>query len=158
MSTSFWIHPSQPLPVLLPNGSAFITEEKLPRDWIEQDDDVQDRQLREVWTRVDGWASHRGIDRITVWGASPSYNEKILAMGFAFATPISVWDRLLPRSIRGREFVMTGDECCDALSRIREIPSIDVEAFASGQQILRVRDSSWDNTVIIAETAPDLYR
>lgn len=158
MSTSFWIHPSHPRPIPLPNGSAFVTEDDLPRAWLEQDDDVQDRQLREVWTCVVAWACDRGIDSIRVWGAHPSYDEQILRMGFDFATPISFWDRLLPKSIRGGEFVISGDKCCDALAQIRTIPAIDVEGFAAGESVLRVRDSSWDNTVIVADEVPALDR
>lgn len=135
-----------------------MTEADIPPSWLEQDDDVQDRQLREVWTRVVAWACDRGIDSIRVWGEHPSYDEKILRMGFDFATPISFWDRLLPKSIRGREFVMSGDKCCDALAQIRTIPAIDVEGFASGEPVLRVRDSSWDNTVIFSDGVPNLDR
>lgn len=125
-----------------------VTEDSI-RGWVDSYDEAeQDGQLEERWSKISVWATRIGVGRIVIDDVLTDDYDALEPMGFVKRRR-GWWE--FPRW----EFSGSADACGAVLERLWQYPAINLRAFVGNEEVIMVRDHSWDS-VFVRRLSPQM--
>lgn len=143
MTQQAWaVHPSFDVPRPVGSAGRGIEEQDMEEWFLALPEDRQDRLLRDRWRQVCESLLDAGASRVVAFPDDEGANPLLYELGFQPLSSRAVELEALPSTV----FLV--------LMRLRDIPAINLEVYASDHLRAAVVDQSWDAMYVWADSCP----
>lgn len=141
------VHPAFRVRLAEGNDWLGVTERMLGGWSTDVTEEVQDIQLRRFWAAVAHWAVDHGATGVEVDDPEREFAEQLSGLGMRRPLLRAKW------FWRG-----SGSDMSRTLLALREVPRLNMRVRGSRDELVRVRDMSWDSVFVRLGSASGLDR